>query len=266
MKAFLIDITKCVGCHDCQIGCKDEHCGQAWMPYAEAQPHVDQFWMKLNQTERGARPHVRVTYLPVMCQHCENAPCMKAARDGAVYRRDDGLVIIDPVKAKGQRQIVDACPYHAVFWNEELQIPQKCTGCAHLLDGDEPIKTPRCVDNCHVDVIQFGEESELDLEGTEYLHSEYGTKPRVYYRGLPKKFIAATVYDPDAEEIVEGATVTAVSDEGTYSTETDMWGDFWLDGLPEADWAVTVEKDGKKKELSVSTKEKDQGLPDIALA
>ena len=138
MKAFLIDITKCVGCHDCQIGCKDEHCGQAWMPYAEAQPQVGQFWMKLNQTERGARPHVRVTYLPVMCQHCENAPCMKVAKDGAVYRRDDGLVIIDPVKAKGQKQIVDACPYHAVFWNEELNIPQKCTGCAHLLDGDEP--------------------------------------------------------------------------------------------------------------------------------
>lgn len=266
MKAFLIDITKCVGCHDCQIGCKDEHCGQAWMPYAEAQPQVGQFWMKLNQTERGARPHVRVTYLPVMCQHCENAPCMKVAKDGAVYRRDDGLVIIDPVKAKGQKQIVDACPYHAVFWNEELNIPQKCTGCAHLLDGDEPIKTPRCVDNCHVDVFQFGEEEDLDLEGAEYLHAEYGTKPRVWYKGLPKKFIAATVFDPDSQEIVEGAQVTAVSDEGTFTAETDMWGDFWLDGLPEADWTVMVEAGGKKKELAVSTKEKDQGLPDIALA
>lgn len=266
MKAFLIDITKCVGCHDCQIGCKDEHCGQAWMPYAEAQPEVGQFWMKLNQTERGARPHVRVTYLPVMCQHCENAPCMKVAKDGAVYRRDDGLVIIDPVKAKGQKQIVDACPYHAVFWNEELNIPQKCTGCAHLLDGDEPIHTPRCVDNCHVDVFQFGEEEDLDLEGAEYLHAEYGTKPRVWYKGLPKKFIAATVFDPEAQEIVEGAQVTVTGEAGTFTAETDMWGDFWLDGLPEADWTVTVEKDGKKKELAVSTKEKDQGLPDIALA
>ncbi len=266
MKAFLIDITKCVGCHDCQIGCKDEHCGQAWMPYAEAQPEVGQFWMKLNQTERGARPHVRVTYLPVMCQHCENAPCMKVAKNGAVYRRDDGLVLIDPVKAKGQKQIVDACPYHAVFWNEELNIPQKCTGCAHLLDGDEPIHTPRCVDNCHVDVFQFGEESELDLEGAEYLHAEYGTKPRVWYKGLPKKFIAATVFDPEAQEIVEGAHVTAESDAGTFTAETDMWGDFWLDGLPEADWTVTIEANGKKKELAVSTKEKDQGLPDIALA
>ncbi len=265
MKAFLIDITKCVGCHDCQIGCKDEHCGQAWLPFAEAQPETGQFWLKLNQYERGQRPHVRVTYLPTLCNHCENAPCMKAARDGAVYRRDDGLVVIDPVKAKGQRQIIDACPYHAVFWNEELNLPQKCTGCAHLLDGDEPIHVPRCMDNCHMDVITFGEESELDLEGTEVLHPEYGTKPRVFYRSLPKRFVAGTVYDPMAKEVVIGADVTATGDPGTFTATTDDWGDFWLNDLPEADWTITIEADGKKKVLTASTMDKDIGLGDIAL-
>ena len=212
MKAFLIDLTKCVGCHDCQIGCKDEHVGNDWSPYAKPQPEVGQFWLKVHQYERGAAPHVKVTYLPVMCNHCENAPCMKAAKDGAVYRRPDGLVLIDPVKAKGQKAIVDACPYHAVYWNDELNIPQKCTGCAHLLDGDEPISIPRCVDNCHVNVITFGEEADLDLEGTEVLHPEWGTKPRVFYRGMPKKFIAATVYDPETQEVVIGAQVTATGE------------------------------------------------------
>ena len=267
MKAFLIDLTKCVGCHDCQIGCKDEHCDQAWLPYAEAEPEVGQFWLKLKQFERGAGSHVRVTYMPTLCNHCENAPCMAAAKDGAVYRRDDGLVIIDPVKSKGQRAIIEACHYHCVYWNDALDIPQKCTGCAHLLDDvDSPIRVPRCVDNCHVDVILFGEEADLDLEGTEVLHPEYGTKPRVFYRGLPKKFIAATVYDPEAKEIVEDATVTAVSDEGTFTTTTNSWGDFCLDGLPEADWTLTVEKDGKTLVMNVSTRTKDQGLPDLALA
>lgn len=266
MKAFLIDITKCVGCHDCQIGCKDEHVGNDWSPYAKPQPEIGHFWMKVNQYERGAAPHVKVTYLPVMCQHCENAPCMKVAKDGAVYRRDDGLVLIDPEKAKGQRAIMDACPYHAVFWNDELDIPQKCTGCAHLLDGDEPIRVPRCVDNCHVDVILFGEEADLDLDGAEVLHPEYGTKPRVFYRGLPKKFIAGTVYDPAEKEIVEGAQVKATGEAGTFTAETDMWGDFWLRGLPDADWTLTIAKGGKEKVLEVSTKEKDQGLGDIALA
>lgn len=265
MKAFLIDLTKCVGCHDCQIGCKDEHCDQAWLPYAEAQPETGQFWMKLNQFERGAVPHVKVTHIPTLCNHCEDAPCMKAAKDDAVYRRDDGLVIIDPKKAKGQRKIVDACPYDVIYWNEDMQIPQKCTGCAHLLDGDHPVSVPRCMDNCHVDVITFGEEADLDLEGTEVLHPEYGTKPRVFYRGLPKKFIAATVYDPKIEEVVIGANVTATGDAGTFTTVTDDWGDFWLRDLPDAEWTVTIAADGKKKVLEVSTTEKDMGLGDIAL-
>lgn len=266
MKAFLIDMEKCVGCHDCQIGCKDEHCGQAWLPYADEQPETGQFWLKLKQFERGANSHVKVTYMPTLCNHCENAPCMAAATDGAVYRRDDGLVIIDPVKSKGQRAIVDACPYHVIYWNDALNIPQKCTGCAHLLDGDHPISVPRCMDNCHVDVITFGEEIELDLTGTEVLHPEYGTKPRVFYRGLPKKFIAATVYDPDAKEVVIGAQVTATGPSGTFTATTDDWGDFWLRDLPDDDWTVTIELGGKKTTLETSTKDKDQGLPDIPLA
>lgn len=265
MKAFLIDLEKCVGCHDCQIGCKDEHVGNDWSPYAKPQPEVGHFWLKVNQYERGDRPHVKVTYMPVMCNHCENAPCMKVARDGAVYRRDDGLVLIDPVKAKGQKAIVDACPYHAVYWNEELQIPQKCTGCAHLLDGNEPISIPRCVDNCHVDVITFGEESDLDLTDTEVLHPEWGTRPRVFYRGLPKKFIAGTVYDPETREVVIGAAVTVSGEAGTFGATTDDWGDFWLRGLPDADWTLSIESQGKRKEIEVSTLERDRGLGDIAL-
>lgn len=266
MKAFLIDLKKCVGCHDCQIGCKDEHVGNDWSPYAKPQPEVGQFWLKVNQYERGARPHVKVTYMPVMCNHCENAPCMKAAKDGAVYRRDDGLVLIDPAKAKGQKAIMEACPYHAIYWNEELDIPQKCTGCAHLLDGDEPISIPRCVDNCHVNVITFGEEADLDLEGTEVLHPEWNTKPRVFYRGLPKKFIAGTVFDPEDKEVVIGAKVTVTGEAGTFETATDDWGDFWLRDLPDADWTLTIEKGDKKVEMTVSTTEKDLGLGDIALA
>ncbi|MBQ9954458.1 MAG: carboxypeptidase regulatory-like domain-containing protein [Eggerthellaceae bacterium] len=266
MKAFLIDLKKCVGCHDCQIGCKDEHCGNSWLPYADAQPETGQFWMKVNQTERGRIPHVKVSYIPTMCNHCENAPCMKAAKNGAVYRREDDLVLIDPVKAKGQKKIVEACPYHAVFWNEKLNIPQKCTGCAHLLDGDHPVKVPRCMDNCHVDAIIFGEESELDLEGTEVLHPEYGTKPRVFYRNMPKRFVAGTVYDPEIKEVVIGAKITAMAEGVEFETTTDAYGDFWLWNLPEAEGKLTISADGKVKEIEFSTVSEDVGLGDIPLA
>ena len=73
-------------------------------------------------------------YLPQPCQHCEDAACIKAAKNGAVYRRDDGIVIIDSEKAKGQKDLVDSCPYGSIYWNDELATAQKCTMCAHLLD------------------------------------------------------------------------------------------------------------------------------------
>ena len=114
--------------------------------------------------------------------------------------------------------------------------------------------------------IEFGEMDDLDLEGTEVLHPEYGTRPHVFYRNLPKKFIAGTVYDPEAEEIVEGATVTAEGEEGSFAAMTDSWGDFWLRGLPDGDWKVTIAKDGKQKVLEASTRKEDVGLGDVALA
>lgn len=265
-KGFVIDLHKCTGCYACQIACKDEHVGNDWMPYAHPQPETGQFWMKVSERERGRRPHVKVAYTPQLCMHCADAPCIDAAENDAVYRREDGLIVIDPEKAKGQKQLVDACPYGAIYWNVELDEPQKCTGCAHLLDSDGPLTEPRCVSNCAVGAIQFGELDELDTEGAEVLHPEYGTTPHVLYKNLPMKFIAGTVYDPAEEEIIEGATVTATSEAGSFSATTDNFGDFWLRRLPDADWTMVIEKDGKRTELQVSTLAEDQGLGDIPLA
>ena len=52
-KVFLFDYDHCNGCRGCQVACKDEHCDQAWPPYAAAQPMVGQFWMKIDDVERG---------------------------------------------------------------------------------------------------------------------------------------------------------------------------------------------------------------------
>ena len=257
-KVFLIDVDLCNGSRSCQIGCKDEFCDNTWLPYSEAQPLIGQFWCEVKEQERGAGSHVRVSYIPHMDGQTN---AIREFAPEVLMDRDDGLVVIDPAKAKGRKDIADK--FEGVFWNEELQIPQACTCCAHLIDDENsPIRVPRCVDNCATEAIQFGDESEFDLSDAEQLDDQ----SLVYYKNLPKKFIAATVYDPDAMEIIEGATVTATGDGGTFTAKTDMWGDFWLKGLPEADWTLTIEANGKKKELQVSTKEKDQGLADIALA
>ena len=76
---------------------------------------------------------IDIAYVPTMCNHCDNAPCL-AKGGGAVTKRDDGIVIIDPVKAKGRKDLVESCPYGHIWWNEELQLPQTWPFDAHLLD------------------------------------------------------------------------------------------------------------------------------------
>jgi Fe-S-cluster-containing dehydrogenase component len=90
-KAFVIDIGRCCGCYNCQIACKDEHCGNDWTPYAKPQPDVGQFWLRIDEHIRGTIPKVKMHYLPHLCNHCKNAPCIAVC--AGRQRRDDGLVL-----------------------------------------------------------------------------------------------------------------------------------------------------------------------------
>jgi tetrathionate reductase subunit B len=269
MKAFTFDVNQCNGCYCCQIGCKDEHCGNDWSPYAKPQPLTGHFWGKLNDYVRGQVPHVKMSFIFVPCQHCENATCIDACPYDAIYRREDGLVIIDPKLCIGCRECLhsEACPYGVIYWNANLHIAQKCTGCAHLIDRGE-IFAPRCADNCPVLALKFGDESDLDLSSfTETLHPEYGLTTRVHYKNLPKRFVAGTVYDSGEKEVVIGATCTLTGDGGTETATTDHFGDFWFDGLGKADFTLEISADGfTTKTMPVSTVEEDIGLGDIDLA
>ncbi len=245
MKVFVIDANKCSGCYNCQIACKDEHCENDWMPYALPQPHSGQFWMRVKQKDHGQVPKVWVEYTPWPCMHCDDAKCMQAAPD-AVYQRDDGLVVIDPVRAKGHRELVDACPYGAVFYNEELDVPQKCTGCAHLVDEG---KLPHCVDLCATGALRFGDEEDFaeELARAETFVPEEGCKPRVYYLNLPHLFVAGDVWDPEANEIIEGAKVTLSMPDGSVrETATDDFGDFYFRRIDAGTYGLRIEAEGFK--------------------
>ena len=268
MKVFVHDVSICNGCHNCQIACKDEHVGNDWTPYAKPQPDTGQFWLKLTENVRGTVPKVKVAYYPILCVHCENAPCMDACKvEGALYRRPDGLVIIDPVKCTGCKSCVDVCPYDAIYFNEDLNLAQKCTGCAHLLDSGW--KEPRCVDACPTLALKFMEESEAKglLGKAEDLRPELKLKPRVHYLNLPKKFIAGTVYDPAEKEVIIGATCTLTEARGgkVYHAKTDNFGDFWFEGLKVGKFNLEIKKGGKSKIFSAINTENDVNLGDIPL-
>jgi Fe-S-cluster-containing dehydrogenase component len=260
---LIIDVARCHDCNNCFLACKDEHVDNTFEGYSLPQPKHGHRWMNIMRKERGQFPLIDVAYLPVPCMHCDNAPCMKAAKDGAVYKRDDGIVIIDPVKARGQRHLVDACPYGAIWWNEEHQVPQKCTLCAHLLD--QGWNQPRCVQVCPTGALRIvsGEDEDMEkmvtAEALEPLHPEYHTKPRVHYKNLFRYthcFIAGSVAveREGVADCAHGAVVTLVKDSEKRQATTDAFGDFRFDGLEENSGTYRLEityEDREMKTLAV---------------
>jgi nitrate reductase beta subunit len=198
---------------------------------------------------------------------------MAAAKEGAVYRRGDGIVIIDPEKAKGQEAIAAACPYRVIFWNADAQLPQKCTMCAHRLDEGE--KMPRCVEACPTGALVFGDLDDPDSEiaklaangGIEELHPEYKAEPLVKYIGLPKRFVAGEIVMGDnTGECAQGVTVTLSGGGVNLKTETDLFGDFEFEGLAKNEtYRLNVSADGYMGKQVELTTLKDVNLGEIVL-
>jgi Fe-S-cluster-containing dehydrogenase component len=248
---LVIDVAKCFGCNACAVACHDEYYDNEFPGYAASMAKHGQRWIDILQREKGQVPMVEVAYLPVTCNHCDDAPCVKAAKDGAIAKRADGIVIIDPVKAKGQRQLVDACPYGAIYWNEEQQLPQAWPFDAHLLD--QGWTRTRASQVCPTQAIRTVHAEEEDMrklveeEKLEVLHPEYKTRPRVYYKNLDRYFKAfvggslAGVID-GVTECIEGARVRLHRGEGVIGeTRSDAYGDFKFQGLEENSGAYRVE-------------------------
>jgi Fe-S-cluster-containing dehydrogenase component len=253
---LVVDVANCTNCNNCTLAVQDEHVGNAFPGYAAEMPKHGHRWIDIKRRERGQGTMTDVGYLPTMCQHCDDAPCMAAAQDGAVTKRPDGIVVIDPDKSRGQKQIVDACPYGAVSWNEELDIPQAWFFDAHLIDAGWT--EPRCVDVCPTGALRSLKVDDAKMakvaedEGLEPLRPDLNTRPRVHYRNLwryAKCFIGGTV---SAErdgvvDCVEGARVVLRhAGEIVAETETDGFGDFKIDRLdPDSgDYTVELSVDG----------------------
>jgi Fe-S-cluster-containing dehydrogenase component len=262
---LVVDVDNCTNCNMCVLAVADEYVDNDWPGYSAAMPKHGHRWINIERKERGAAPMVDVAFVPTMCQHCDDAPCIKAAENGAVTKREDGIVLIDPVKAKGQKQIVDACPYGAVWWNEEKQIPQAWTFDAHLLD--QGWKEPRAAQVCPTAAIRSfkiedGEMARLVKdEALSVLHPEHGTKPRVWYKNLHRyteAFVGGTVARQvdGLTDCVEGVKVRLTKDGRTVAeTVSDAFGDFKIDRLPVDSGAYRLEVSGASKPIDVTVGE-----------
>lgn len=252
---LFVDLAKCTGCRNCFIAVKDEYVGNSAPGVFAPQPVSDATWFAVEHHERGRAPFTEVTYLPKTCRHCDDAPCMKVATGGAVEKRPDGIVVIHPVEATGQKAIVEACPFGAVKWNEELQLPQAWPFDAHLLDAGW--KRTRAEQVCPTGALKSeklgdaGREAKCRSEGWRALPGEEAVRPRVLYRGLERltrRLVTGTVTGEidGREECIEGAVVRLSLAVGSaLETSTDAFGDFRFEVDAEAAAArLTIEAAG----------------------
>lgn len=129
---MVIDTRRCIGCQSCTVSCKTEN----EVSLGVWRTHV-RFY------EKGLYPKVKRHFFPILCDHCEEAPCIEASENngvGSFYKNEDGIILIDYKKLKGRSKAqirfeaeaaIEACPLEAVFINPMSGLPDKCTFCAH---------------------------------------------------------------------------------------------------------------------------------------
>jgi phenylacetyl-CoA:acceptor oxidoreductase subunit 1 len=203
---MVIDLFRCIGCHACTYACKAENTTGRGV-----------FWTFIYDYERGKYPNVTRSFLPMLCMHCDHAPCEQVCPSRATHKRADGIVAVDQNKCIRCRACMVACPYHVRFENPEDTclttegrqkqgrsifrqpgIVEKCNFCkdridrgiAHgLMPGTAWDANPACVNACPVNARTFGDLDDPNSEisrlissrKAEVLHEEFGTSPSVFY-------------------------------------------------------------------------------------
>jgi len=258
---MIVDVAECTNCQLCTLATMDEYVGNEWPGIAAPMPRHGHRWIDILQKERGQAPMIDVAFVPTMCNHCDDAPCMKADNSGAIVKRDDGIVIIDPVKAKGRKDLVGACPYGHIWWNEELQIPQAWPFDAHLLDqGWQQTRGHQACPTGAMRAIKVEDDEMARMvreQALEVMQPELGSKPRIYYKNLwrySKCFIGGSVSRETNGVIdcVEGANVRLLKcGELVAETTTDNYGDFKFDRLDENSGRYSVQISSSGRKVSV---------------
>lgn len=208
---YVVDTRKCIGCGRCANACKlenkvpfDEEVYRTWIERyrvkkIKAQTREEE--VVIDSPNGGidgfednipAEELKKAFYVPKICNHCDNAPCVQVCPVGATYETKDGVVLVDYEYCIGCRYCIQGCPYGARYFNNEKGTADKCTWCYHRITKG---LLPACVQACPTGARKFGdlndENSEvkkiIDVERINLLKPDLGTKPKVYYIGLDRE-------------------------------------------------------------------------------
>lgn len=195
---MIIDLRRCVGCHSCSLACKTEH-----------NIPLGSFRTRVRYLERTDK--LTLKFFPLICMHCQDAPCLKACPCNAITRLEDKTVVIDRNRCSSKKACIDACPYGAIYIDPKTDKADKCDLCANrTVLGMEPA----CVNVCPTNALKY-----CDLEdpgdpvviyakkhGAKAFKEEADTSPSVFYIGLEKwmekKIENGIQLSPEEDEII----------------------------------------------------------------
>ena len=215
-----IDLDRCTGCEACVVACHAENNLPLSDPVSAAKGRAVH-WIRVDRYYEGEFPNVRVKYMPVLCQHCDNAPCEPVCPVYATYQNKEGLNVMVYNRCVGTRYCGNNCPYSVRFFNWfapqwptplELQhnpdvavrmggVMEKCTFCIQRIqrakrdakEENRPVADgevqPACVQSCPAEAMTFGDLNDPDSKVSRLAASgratrlleELGTKPKVFY-------------------------------------------------------------------------------------
>jgi len=200
--AMGVQIEKCIGCGKCVEACKIEndvpmepYYFRTWVEryiiYADGDVSVD----SPNGGIEGFPPIeskkqiLRTFFVPKLCNHCENPPCVQVCPVGATFETQDGVVLVDDDYCIGCRYCIQACPYGARFLDPRTHTAGKCTFCYHRITEG---LLPACVEICPTQARIFGELGKLSTplnrmmrqSNIQVLKAHMNTEPKVFYSDL----------------------------------------------------------------------------------
>ncbi|MGB7347584.1 MAG: 4Fe-4S dicluster domain-containing protein [Pirellulaceae bacterium] len=180
---WFVDSRRCIGCHACEVSCKSEN-----------DVPLGNYIRQTFYQDVGEYPKVARLFMPMSCQHCEDAPCLKACPSGAIYKEAGGTVAINYESCCGHGNCVDACPYGAIYLDPSAGQAVKCHNCYHRTENG---MEPACVPTCPAEALYFGDLNDPDSKitkamdaATEFegelsqLRPEKDTRPRMWFAGV----------------------------------------------------------------------------------
>ena len=163
MKAMWLDLSVCIGCRACQVACKEwndlpsEPTVQSG-GYENPRGLTGDTWKQVRFVEKTLADGTPVwLFLSDSCKHCQEAPCLTACPTDAIYRTDEGFVLIDASVCNGNAHCVPACPFDVIHVGSK-RVAAKCTFCHDRVGAGAE---PACAKVCPTDCIQFGEREDL---------------------------------------------------------------------------------------------------------